>query len=149
LLIRELVRQTVADNTGRMQDANNAPRCMQVKVNGVRCGSPAMRGKPFCYFHHRFHNRPIEDGFPPLEDGSAIQWSLMQVLHGVLKGRIDLKQASVLIYGLQTASANLKQSDFWKSRDSVLEDPVDQMQKLRAKAAGTASDERKEEATAS
>jgi hypothetical protein len=27
--------------------------CRFIRVNGQRCGSPALSGKPFCYFHHR------------------------------------------------------------------------------------------------
>lgn len=27
--------------------------CRHIKANGVRCGSPALRGKPRCYFHDR------------------------------------------------------------------------------------------------
>jgi len=27
--------------------------CMHIKVSGVRCGSPSMRGEQFCYFHLR------------------------------------------------------------------------------------------------
>jgi len=27
--------------------------CTHIKINGVRCGSPALRGKEFCYFHQR------------------------------------------------------------------------------------------------
>ena len=27
--------------------------CTHIKVTGVRCGSPALRGEQFCYFHQR------------------------------------------------------------------------------------------------
>jgi hypothetical protein len=27
--------------------------CRFIRINGQRCGSPALSGKPFCYFHHR------------------------------------------------------------------------------------------------
>ena len=33
-----------------LTQANQARRCVFVKANGLRCGSPAMRGDPFCFF---------------------------------------------------------------------------------------------------
>jgi hypothetical protein len=37
----------------------NIPQCQHIKLNGVRCGSPALRGKDLCYFHNR-HERHVE-----------------------------------------------------------------------------------------
>src|SRR5882757_5386776 len=31
----------------------NTRLCSHIKVNGVRCGSPALRKEVFCYFHQR------------------------------------------------------------------------------------------------
>jgi hypothetical protein len=31
----------------------NVKVCTHIKVTGVRCGSPALRGEQFCYFHQR------------------------------------------------------------------------------------------------
>jgi hypothetical protein len=31
----------------------NVRSCTRIKVNGVRCGSPALRGAQFCYLHQR------------------------------------------------------------------------------------------------
>ena len=31
----------------------NVKVCTHLKVTGVRCGSPALRGEQFCYFHER------------------------------------------------------------------------------------------------
>jgi hypothetical protein len=30
--------------------------CQHIKTNGIRCGSPAMRRSPFCYFHKRWRD---------------------------------------------------------------------------------------------
>lgn len=133
----QIVRKVLANRANRLEEANNAPRCMQVKVNGTRCGSPAMRGKPFCYFHHRFHCPPLDGGFPALEDGSAIQWAIMQVLDKLLNQKIDPKHAATLFYGLQTASANLKHAEFRPyPGDVVLEDPVTQAMNPRKPVRG-------------
>jgi hypothetical protein len=104
------------------------PRCQHVKVNGVQCGSPALRHKRFCYFHHawrevsspssraraRAHRKaegaetPISN-LPPLEDANSIQMALMQVMRLILTRQIDGKLAGLLLYALQTATSNLKQ----------------------------------------
>ena len=31
--------------------------CDHLKLDGVPCGSPALRGKKLCYYHHRDHKR--------------------------------------------------------------------------------------------
>jgi hypothetical protein len=60
----------------------NVPRCQHVKVNGVQCGSPALRHKRHCYFHERAqYERKLaaQDksatrnfGFPLLEDANSV-----------------------------------------------------------------------------
>jgi hypothetical protein len=81
---------------------------MHVRANGVRCGSPAMRGDAFCFFHDRLYNRPAEEQFPFLEDAASIQMAIMQVLDGLRRGKLEKGVANSLLFGLQTASANLK-----------------------------------------
>jgi hypothetical protein len=99
----------------------NIPRCQYIKVNGTQCGSPAMRRNRFCFFHKRWHEqrivlnssrkRPSKPALdlPVLEDADAVQVALMQVMRLLLSGQIEHKTASLLLYGLQTASANLRQ----------------------------------------
>ena len=43
--------------------------CRHIRANGTRCNSPALRGQPLCYFHHRDRQRypnlrPAEDPTP-------------------------------------------------------------------------------------
>jgi len=83
--------------------------------SGKKCGSAALRGTPFCYFHTRVHqaakakpdpkNAPLK--LPVLEDRSAIQLALAQILDALASARIDSKQAGLLLYGLQIASTNI------------------------------------------
>jgi hypothetical protein len=78
-----------------------------------RCGSPAMRGKPFCYFHHRLRETWILPGHPDyeppiLEDEYSLQISLSHVHRALSKNLICLDQARLMLYGLQLAAANLK-----------------------------------------
>jgi hypothetical protein len=100
------------------------PRCQHIKVNGIQCGSPALRTKKFCYFHyewrksHRCGTGALARGrrnstslafeLPPLEDANSIQLALMQVTGLLLSGRIDHKTAGLVLYALQTASSNLR-----------------------------------------
>jgi hypothetical protein len=34
----------------------HAPRCQHIRMNGRRCGSPALRGENYCYFHDTINN---------------------------------------------------------------------------------------------
>lgn len=92
----------------RLDAARQAPRCMHVRANGVRCGCPAMRQNAFCFFHNCLYNRPYEESFPFLEDAASIQMAIMQVLDGLRRGKLDRGVANSLFFGLQTASSNLK-----------------------------------------
>jgi hypothetical protein len=49
---------------------------------------------------------------PVLEDANSIQVAIMQVLRLILAKQLDPKTAGLLLYGLQTASLNLKHALF-------------------------------------
>ena len=119
----------------------NIPRCQYIKVNGTQCGSPAMRRNRFCFFHKRWHEqrivlnstrkRPSKPALdlPVLEDANSVQVALMQVMRLLLSGQVEHKTASLLLYGLQTASANLRKVKFEPlMKEEVVIDPrsVDQ-----------------------
>ena len=98
-------------------------RCQHIKVNGTQCGSPALRSARFCYFHERWrdqrislsaepHNAPAALDLPVLEDANSIQVALMQVMRLLMSGQIEHRTASLMLYGLQTASSNLRVADF-------------------------------------
>ena len=102
----------------------NIARCQHIKINGTQCGSPALRRNRFCYFHKRWREHPIvlnsarsrqskaSFDLPVLEDANSNQVALMQVMRLLLTGQIEQKTASLLLYGLQTASSNLRQTGF-------------------------------------
>jgi len=97
-------------------------RCEHIKVNGTQCGSPAIRKNSFCYFHGRWREQHIVFAttaktvpaidLPVLEDANSIQVAIMQVLNLLLTGHIEHKTAALPLYGLQTASANLRHTRF-------------------------------------
>jgi hypothetical protein len=99
--------------------------CEHVKSNGHFCGSPAMRGRNYCYFHlnyvgHRLraekqaargqlsHSNNVAFELPLLEDAASVQLALMQVTNAMLQGTLDPKRAGLVLYALQTASINLR-----------------------------------------
>ena len=98
----------IAKNHARTLNARRAPRCIHLKANGDRCGSPAASGKELCYFHGQAlaDERPVR--LPVLEDANAIQVALMTVLDGLYRYHIPHKTAALLLYGLQIAAANLR-----------------------------------------
>lgn len=99
-------------------------RCQHIKVNGVQCGSPALRRNRFCFFHKRFRDERIRVStdhrrrgtatfiLPVLEDANSIQMAIMQIMRLILTGQIEHKTASLLLYALQTASTNLRSTKF-------------------------------------
>jgi hypothetical protein len=88
-----------------------APRaCQHIMDTGRPCGSPALRGNDFCYWHHRAHNGTATpaSSIPLLESGNAIQLALTEVSRAVFSGKISPRQATSLFYGLQISVMNLK-----------------------------------------
>jgi hypothetical protein len=59
------------------------------------------------------------------EDANSIQMSLMQIMRLLLTGQIEHKTASLLLYALQTASTNLRQTNFKPWIHEVVLDPRD------------------------
>ena len=104
--------------------SSNIPRCQHIKVNGTQCGSPAVRDRRFCFFHKKWHDQrivinsaqarqsPPTLDLPVLEDANSIQVALMQVMRLLISHQIDHKTAGLLLYALQTASFNLRRTDF-------------------------------------
>ncbi len=112
-------------------------RCRHIKVNGTQCGSPALRGRCYCYFHHNWRSRgtygaaqrgsqkPCHSDFPVLEDANSVQAALMQVIRLMLAKEISPKEAGLLLYALQIASSNLRHLRLEPGvREQVVVDPA-------------------------
>jgi hypothetical protein len=112
-------------------------RCQHLKINGTQCGSPALRRNRFCFFHKRFQDERIKLSadrarrgvatfvLPVLEDANSIQIALMQVMRLLVARQLDHKTASLLLYALQTASTNLRLTNFKPFSNDVILDPRD------------------------
>ncbi|MFZ0818242.1 MAG: hypothetical protein WAM78_22130 [Candidatus Sulfotelmatobacter sp.] len=61
---------------------------------------------------------------PLLEDANSIQVSLMQIMRLIIAGHIDGKTAGLLLYALQTASANIRGILFTPYMRSMVLDPT-------------------------
>jgi hypothetical protein len=92
--------------------SNSNGTCTHIKVTGVRCGSPALRGEQFCYFHqnaHRGVRRPQQSRLHPIaliEDEESIQYALMEVINALMRNTIDLKRATLILRALHIAVKN-------------------------------------------
>jgi hypothetical protein len=110
-------------------------RCQHIKVNGEQCGSPALKRNRLCFFHNRWRverldfraNQPFQEvasmDFPVLEDANSIQVALMQIMRLLLARQLDAKLGGLLLYALQTASANLRHANFSPEPEKVVIDP--------------------------
>jgi hypothetical protein len=110
-------------------------RCQHIKVNGVQCGSPALKNRKLCHFHQRWQQGRIQLNanrarrsrysldLPILEDANSIQVALMQGLRLLLTNQVDHKTAALLFYALQTASTNLNRTTFEPRPQQVVIDP--------------------------
>jgi len=95
--------------------------CRHIFVDGHQCGSRALRGQHFCYYHYA-HRTPVlasqrrrqsVTGFDltcldGLDNNASIQLSIAEVLGRVARNTIDHKSAWLLLYGLQIAGNNLR-----------------------------------------
>ena len=66
-------------------------KCRHIKTNGNVCGSPALKDKPYCYYHTRLHAFARAAKTPSNE---PLQLPVLE---------INTKQAGLFFRGLQIA----------------------------------------------
>ena len=81
-----------------------------------RCGSPALRGESFCYYHHP-DRKPVANpyarrsrrGFnlPAPTNRQTLNSALSEVITRLAANTLDVHRASLLLYSLQIASHTL------------------------------------------
>ena len=106
----------------------SVPTCDHLKEDGVYCGSPALNGRKYCYFHLNLRGRRLKSArarrrgdnptlnLPFPEDMHAVQVSLAEILWALAEHRIDHKSAGLMLYTLQQASTNLNQTPRWQGQ---------------------------------
>jgi hypothetical protein len=109
--------------------ANQTPRiCTHIKPSGHRCGSPALRGEVFCYFHQRLirgvHTPPKSRLHPIaiLDDAKAIQVSLMEIINALVRNTIDYRRAQLILRALHMAAKNVRRATFDTRITSMVEE---------------------------
>src|SRR5271155_5058554 len=86
--------------------------CTHIKVNGVPCGSPALRGEVFCYFHQRMIRgvrTPAKSRLHPIaliENEEGIQAALMEIINALVRNTIDFRRAQLVLRALHIAVKN-------------------------------------------
>jgi hypothetical protein len=108
-------------------------RCQHIKVNGIQCGSPAMRNQRRCFFHEQcrlmsceINLKSTEPGIvklPTLEDANSIQLGLAEVMRLLVTNQIEHRTASLLLRALRTAAANVKFTSLEPKPTHVVIDP--------------------------
>ena len=111
----KLVR--LANQKRKLKLADEAPRCEHIKTNGLRCGSPAIKDTPLCYFHGETRKQRESEAaakaadLPVLEDMHSIQLAVMRVCGLLANKTIEEKTARVLFDGLRLAQKTLAEHE--------------------------------------
>ena len=87
--------------------------CEHIHDNGDTCGSPALTGYDFCYFHQRLRfprHRPgdFEYKLPILDTPHAILMATQHITQAALDGILETRRARFVLSALRLAMATLK-----------------------------------------
>lgn len=110
---------------------SNPKSCTHIKVTGIPCGSPPLRGEQFCYFHqhaHRGVRKPPQSRLHPIaifEDEESIQASLMEVVNALMRNTIDMKRAELILRALHIAVKNARRVKFAASSANMIKEVPD------------------------
>jgi hypothetical protein len=87
--------------------------CEHIKDNGTTCGSPALTGYSFCFFHQRLRqprHRPgdFEYKLPILDTPESILMATQHITQSALDGILEEKRARLVLSALRLAMTALK-----------------------------------------
>ncbi len=98
-----------AQQQNALKHAHESERCHHFHLTGRQCGSPALSGHRLCYYHQQTRRPKLPNyQLPLLEDAASVQFGLVQVARALEDKAYDAKTGALLLYALQTASANLR-----------------------------------------
>ena len=100
--------------------------CEHIKDNGSTCGSPALTGYSFCFFHQRLRHprhRPgdFEYKLPILDTPESILMAIQHITQAALDGVLEDKRARLVLSALRLAQSTLKQIKKEKEEDDSLD----------------------------
>jgi hypothetical protein len=115
--------------------------CQHVRPSGAKCRAIAIRGHRFCYFHLQARRAqssvtpavtvaneataPAPQAttitLPMLEDRSALQIALSEVLRAVAANQIDTNRGWLLLSGLRMASSNCIEEEEFANHHQIHE----------------------------
>jgi hypothetical protein len=87
--------------------------CSHMKPEGIRCGSPALRHRPYCYSHNRLYSRtkckPLTPSeIPVLRSKQAIGVAIKSLLRKLDLGGLSPSEAQVFISAIRIAQQSMK-----------------------------------------
>jgi hypothetical protein len=87
-------------------------QCQHIMDTGRPCGTPPLKGQPFCYYHRRLHADFILPGHPEyvppaLESRASIQIALNHIYLALSKNLLDRRQANTMLSTLRLAQKNV------------------------------------------
>jgi hypothetical protein len=123
--------------------------CRHIHTAGHRCGSPALTGEEFCYYHHatrRPAKRPADDyifpdstfDLPSMEDRASIHLAIAAIARRIALNQIDLQRARLLLYALRIASTNLPREPHTAEPEAILQVEAIQLDPLHGPLAPVA-----------
>jgi hypothetical protein len=89
-------------------------QCFHFKLNGQRCGSPAILGERYCHWHKRVAattKAHVDTAFASvllLEDADSIQAALIHIVDLLLRDQVPLQKARTILKAIELASRNVK-----------------------------------------
>jgi hypothetical protein len=93
------------------------PICEHIKDNGIRCGTPALRGRKLCYYHdrdYRRHRIPKDAAckiVPVLRCRRDIRMATTNIVRAIRQGLFTPAEGKIMLYGLQIVRSTLNIPD--------------------------------------
>ena len=103
------------------------PICEHIRPGGKRCGSPALRGEHFCFYHHNVRrlvppvnfmmnlsdpqperNPNYRYEMPYIEDPESLQIAFSQLIHAVTEGHVTTGTGWLMLSALHGTARNLR-----------------------------------------
>lgn len=87
--------------------------CAHIKDDGIRCGTPAVKGRNFCYYHCRVHHpgarMATRQYRSPVPDSvTSLQVALAHTMQALATGDLKPKEANSMLYSVNLATNLLR-----------------------------------------